>query len=89
MPFLRPKNQKNGARFKRVTSGRTAIRPFKIAVLNLETCIQACSTVLIDPIFFVLRVGVDNLVSLCKEYLRITIPKRTPYLRTEQPIQRT
>ena len=45
--LFKAQNQKNGARFKGVTSARTAIRPFKIAVLNLETCIQACSTVLI------------------------------------------
>ena len=63
--LFKAQNQKNSARFKGVTSARTAIpaiRPFKIAVLNLETCIQACSTVLIDPIFFVLRVGVDTAI---------------------------
>ena len=60
--LFKAQNQKNGARFKGVTSACTAIRPFKIAVLNLETCIQACSTVLIDLIFFVLRVGVDTAI---------------------------
>ena len=62
--LFKAQNQKNIARFKGVTStsARTAIRPFKIAVLNLKMCIQACSTVLIDPIFFVLRVGVDTAI---------------------------
>ena len=50
-PF-KAQNQKYSARFKGVTSARTAIRPFKIAVLNLETCIQACSTVLNRPYLF-------------------------------------
>ena len=35
--------------------------PFKIALLNLKTRIQACtSSVLINRIFFVLRFGVDT-----------------------------
>ena len=47
------------SRFDTLFKARTSNKgPFKIALLNLKTCIQACSSVLINCIFFVLRVGV-------------------------------
>ena len=42
------------------TATQAVKRPFEIALLNFITCIRACSTVLTNHIFFVLRVEVDT-----------------------------
>ena len=54
IPFLRPKRPC-------MYSNTSYKRPFKTALLNLKTCIQMCSTVLIHHLFF-LCVGVDTAI---------------------------
>ena len=66
------------SRFNTLFKAHTSYKgPSKIALLNLKTCIQAWGTVLIDHIFlcFARWGGYCNLVTISKEYLRITMPK--------------
>ena len=65
-------------RFDTLLKAHTSYKgPFKMALLNLKTCIQACSTVLINRIFFILCIGISKDHNTKKDTLSTS--KTLPY----------